>query len=233
MNIIKKIADKQIDDSVHQQLIRFGKGNYEGRFPLNLHKTKKVKIKSGFEFANDLVLLCAEFGACVVSGIVLSKENISDMMSAKNIQGHSETKKGGLFYLNNIDSQELKPEQLRELGKVSYFLLLDAKGEDFELKIPKKKLPKPGKNADKIDTKFCRLTVDEKHYQRIKDDFFWDFPDTKKIQIKHTVVVNEILMPEGEKDFAKIREQSKRKGKLIRKAVFDDKEQIKEYDFEA
>ena len=232
MNVIKKIADKKVDDMVHRQLIRYGKGKYEGRFSLILHKTKKVKVKSGFEFANDLVLLCSEFGNCTASGIVLSKIDISETMFSNSIQGHSETKKGGLFYLNTIEKQKLTKDQIQELGKVAYFLLLDLEGEEFKLKM-KKKLPKPGKNADKIDTRFCQLEVDLKHYQTIKDDFFWDFPDTKKIQIRHVVMVDEIIMPAGETDFAKIREESKRKGKLIRTATIDDKELVKEYSFEA
>jgi len=232
MNFVKKIINNQIDDSVHSQFIRFGKGEYKGRFPLSLWKSKKIKLKGGFEFANDFVKLCSEFGNCKGSGIVLSKKDISDMMVEKNIKGNSEKKKGGLYYQNTLDDQELTKEQLQELEKESYFSLLDLEGNDFKLKI-KKKLPKPGKNEDKIDDKFCQLEADEKYYLKIKEDFFWDAPETKKIQIKHTLVINSIIMPENEKDFAKIRELSKRKGKIIRKLNVDEKELIKEYNFEA
>lgn len=232
MNFMKKLVNKEIDDSVHSQFIRFGKGDYHGRFPLNMRKSKKIKIKTGFEFANDLILLCSEFGTCKTSGIVLSKKDISEIMLTKNIKGHSETKRGGLYYQNNIDEQELTKEQLQELSKESYFTLLDLEGDDFKLKI-KKKLPKPGKNEDKIDDKFCQLEADEKYYLKIKEDFFWDTPEAKKIQIKHTIIINSIIVPEGEKDFAKIRELSKRKGKIIRKIDSDGQELVKEYEFEA
>jgi len=232
MNFVKKVFDKKPDEEVHRQFIRFGKGEFDGRFPLSLWKAKKIKVKTGFEFANDLVILCTKLGDAKVSGIVLSKEDISSVMSQNNIEGNSETKKGGLYYQNNIPSQELKKEQLIELEKVAYVTLLDVEGEGFKLKM-KKKLPKPGKSADKIDDKFCQFEAEEKFYSLIKEDLFWDTPEAKKVAISHVVKVDQIIMPEGEKDYAKIRELAKRKGVLTRKISVDGKDSSKEVDFEA
>tara|TARA_Y100000310_G_scaffold335401_1_gene417373 strand:- start:1048 stop:1746 length:699 start_codon:yes stop_codon:yes gene_type:complete len=232
MNFVKKVFNGEIDESVHTQFTRFGKGDYKGRFPLSIWKTKKVKIRTSFEFANDLFSLCSKFGGGKVSGLVLSKKEISNVMKENNIQGNSEEKRSGLYYQNNIPEQELEKEQLIELGENAYFVLLDIEGEDFKLKT-KKKLPKPGKSEGKIDDKFCQLEADEKYYSKIKEDFFWDMPDSKKINVKHEVIINELILPKDEKDFAKIRELAKRKGKIIRKAVIDDKETEKEIDFEA
>ncbi len=230
MNFIKKIFNKEIDEKVHLQFIRFGRGEYKKRFLLNLWKTKKIKVKTSFEFANDLVRLCSEFGDCKASGIVLSKKNISEIMSENSIKGNPEIKKGGLYYQNNLDNQEIKKEQLIKLEKESYFTLLDLEGDGFQLKI-KKKLPKPGKSENKIDNKFCQLEADEKYYSKIKEDFFWDIPETKKAEIKHEIFVEKIIMPEGVKDFARIREESKRKGKIIRNVRIDGKEIMKETEF--
>ena len=229
MNFVKKIFEDQVDDKTHGQFIKFGKGDYKGRFPLSFWKTKKVKVKTCFVFASDLVLLCSEFGSCKVSGIVLSKKDISDIMSRNNIKGDSERKKG--IFQNNIDLQELNEEQLKELEKESHSTLLDLEGDGFNLKI-KKKIPRPGKGEGKIDSKFCQLEADEKYYSKIKEDLFWDMPEAKKINISHEIIINEIVMPEGEKDFAKIREMAKRKGKIIREADVDGKEIVKEKEFE-
>lgn len=231
MNFIKKVFEGEVEGDVHQQFIRFGKGEYKRRFLLSLWKTKKIKVKTSFEFANDLVRLCSEFGDCKVSGIVLSKEDISEIMSENNIKGNSETKKGGLYYQNNIDNQEIKKEQLIELEKKSYSTLLDLEGDGFKLKI-KKKLPKPGKSEAKIDDKFCQLEADEKFYSKIKEDFFWDLPETKKASINHSVFVERIIMPEGVKDYAEVREMAKRKGRITRNIVIDDKEMKSEREFE-
>lgn len=230
MNFIKKIFDGNIDEDVHLQFIRFGKGVYKKRFLLGLWRTKKIKVKTSFEFANDLALLCSGFGDCKVSGMVLSIKNISDIMSKNNIKGNSEAKKGGAYYQNNIPNQELKREQLIELEKESYSVLLDIEGDGFKLNV-KKKLPKPGKSEKKIDDKFCQLEADEKYYSRIKEDLFWDMPEVKKINISHEVIIDEIISPKEEKDYAKIRKMAKRKGKIIRKAIIDEKEIIKEKEF--
>jgi len=235
MNFIKKIVDGEIDEKVHHQFVRFGKGEYKRRFLLNLMKSKKIKIKTSFEFANDLVKLSSMFGNCKVSGIVLSKKDISDIMSQNNIQCNAESKKGGIYYQNNILDQELTGEKLIELEKEAYFTLLDVEGEDFKLKI-KKKLPKPGKSEDKIDDKFCQLEVDEKFYSMIKDDLFWDIPDVKKVSISHEVVVSEIIIPDelkSETDYAKVREMSRRKGKITRKININGQVSEKIIDLEA
>jgi len=232
MNFIKKVVEGKVDEGVHKQFTRFGKGEYGGRFLLSLWKTKNIKVKSSFEFANDLVALCSEFGNCKVSGIVISKKSLSNTLKEKNICGNVVVKKGGLYYENSIPNQELSGEQLKELESNSYFTLLDLEGEGFKLKI-KKKLPKPGKKEDKIDGKFCQLEIDEKFYSKIKEDLFWDVPDSKKIKIKHKIIVESIIIPEGEKDFSKIRELAKRKGKIIREAEINEQKIEKEYKFEA
>ena len=59
-SFIRKIFDKEIDDSVHGQFVRFGKGNYEKRAVMKLHKTSAIKVKGSFEYANDFVLLICE-----------------------------------------------------------------------------------------------------------------------------------------------------------------------------
>lgn len=232
MNFIKKIFDKEIDEAVHQQFIRFGKGDYRGRFPLSLWKTKKVKLRTSFEFINDIILFCAKIGNCNVSGEVISKNNLSEFMSENNIKGETKSKRGGMIHHAILPNQDLTEKQLTKLVEKSNFALLDIVGEGFTLK-SKKKIPKPGKNENKIDDKFCQLEMDEKYYSKIKDDFFWDMPEAKKIIIKHQVIVDKIVMPEGEKDFSKIRELAKRKGKIIRKAVIEEKEIEKEIEFEA
>lgn len=232
MNFIKKIFLGKGDESVHRQFVRFGKGEYRNRALLSLWKTKNIKIKSSFEFANDLVKLCSGLGNLNVSGIILTKEDISGMMSMNRIKGDAEKKRGGLYYQNNIIDQELNGEQMRKLEESSYFALLNMEAPGIKLKI-KPKLPKPGKGEDKIDDKFCQLEIDEKYYMTAKEDLFWDLPDCKKAAIAHTFVIRDIILPKGEKDYAKIRELAKRKGKIIRIANIDGKEVKKEAEFEA
>lgn len=221
MNFIKKIFDGEVDDSVHTQLIRFGKGDYKGRAPISIRKTKKIKLKGGYEFANEFVLFASEFDV-KFNGIIWSKNEISGLSGKK--------KSGKYFYeVDDLDSSRIK-----EIASEVYYFLLDGEGEEIKLKI-KKKLPKPGKSEKKIDDKFCQLEVDSKYFDKVKDEFFWDIGDCKKVKVVHEYQITDIIKPDGEdsEDFAKLREVAKRKGKLIRTIDCDDKEIKKEVDFEA
>jgi hypothetical protein len=231
---IKKIFESRIDDSVHKQFVRFGKGTYPGRAVIKITKQpEKIKIGTNFEMANDVVEFIAEISGGKISGIVLSKKDISGIMRQNNIKGTSETKSGGLYYKNNIDEQEISSEALKELATNSYAPLLDIEAPGISLK-SKKKLPKPGKSADsKVDDKFCLLELDKKLWPQVQKEFCFDLGDFKKALAVHTYVITDIILPKGEKDFAKIREMAKRKGKVLRKITIDGKESIKEKDFEA
>jgi hypothetical protein len=145
--------EKEYDDSVHNQLIRFGKGNYRGRAPIRIMKTKLIKLKGGFEYANDFVLIASEIGA-TFKGIIWSKEPI---------EGLNGTKKAGKYV---YEVSDFSSEEVKRISNEAYYLLLDGEGDEVKLKI-KKKLPKPGKNEDKIDDKFCQLELDLKYFDRI------------------------------------------------------------------
>ncbi len=230
---IKNIFMKEGDERIHAQFVRFGKGEYKGRALLSLMKTSKIKIKSSFEFANDFVILASGLaGKLKISGVILSKDNISNLLSKNNIKGNSETKKGGLFYENNINEQEVEGEVLAEIVGSSYYSLLDIEGEGINLKI-KKKLPKPGKGENKADDKFCSLEADLKFWSIIKDYFFWDVDDCNKCKIEHSYEISEIIIPKEEKDPEKMRLNAKRKGKIKRKIIVGkEAEQIKEAELE-
>ena len=74
---LKKILTDRSDDEDHKYLIRFGKGNYERRFLTGYSKSgDKVKIKTSFEFANDLVKFVRESKEVLFSGKILTKEKI-------------------------------------------------------------------------------------------------------------------------------------------------------------
>lgn len=211
-SFIKKIISGKTDDDSHRYVIRFGKGEYERRFLLSLAKGAKIKMKTSFEFANDLVKFVDENKKVKFSGRILSKEKIS------GIDGR---KKAGVFVYEVEESSLEKFEN-------AYYYLLDVNDSEIVLKI-KKSLPKPGKDAEKIDDGFCSLTLEPKYWNALKNAFFWDLPECKKAIIEHKLIINEIVLPKDEKDPAKIREKALRKGKIVRKMEIDGKESSKEY----
>ncbi|MFH1311258.1 MAG: hypothetical protein ABIH65_02525 [Nanoarchaeota archaeon] len=221
MNFIKEIFQSKSSWAVHKQFIRFGKGEYNKKALLSLWKTKNVKIKSSFEFTNDLVLFIAGLNNAIFNGIILSKEEIKELSGIK--------KEGKWVYnVSNFTSNQIK-----KIADGVYYFLLNADGSGIKLRI-KSKLPKPGKSENKVDNKFCQLELDEKYYRDAKEDFFWDLPEFKKATVEHKFIINEIIQPKtNETDYAKIRELAKRKGKIIRVVDVDGKEIRKEIEFEA
>ncbi len=222
---IKKIFDNTIDESVHKQFVRFGKGTYPGRAVTKITKQPdKIKIGTSFEMVNDVIEFCSQLSQNLnCSGIILSKEKL-DLPNEK--------KKTNLFEYNI--SQNLTSDQIKNILEKCYSCLLDITSQGISLK-SKKKLPKPGKAGDsKIDDKFCQLELDKKYWPQVKNEFCFDIQNEfKKALVVHTYFITNILIPKGEKDFEKLRLIAKRKGKIQRKITIDKQETIKEKDFEA
>ncbi len=213
---LRNIVENKSNEESHRYFVRFGKGQYDRRFLMSFNKSEKIKVKTSFEFANDLVNFVNGLGNKKFSGKVFTKEKMAGMEGKK---------KGSVFLYEISDSG------IDNFDKV-YFYLLDCEDKELTLKI-KKSLPKPGKDAQKIDDGFCTLVIDAKYWQDLKSYFFWDVPDCKKAVITHTLKINDIIFPKGEKDPVKIRELAKRKGFIIKKMNLDGKETEKEYPIEA
>ncbi len=217
---IKKVWNGKGDEA-HQYFVRFSRGTFENRALMGLQKTTKIKLKGSFEWANDFSKVAAELGEVSFSGTIFSKVELPELT-----QFLSKKKEVKQYDVENLSSETVKQIQDR-----AYVMLLNAESENIKLKT-KKKLPKPGKSGEgKVDDKFCQLEVDLKYWNQIKEGFM--LPECKKCKIKHNIIVDEIILPEGEKDPAKIRELAKRKGKIIRKMEVDKQETQEEKGFVA
>ncbi len=193
---------------------------------MNVRRQKdKVKITSTFEYAMDFVeFILSLVDSMNISGIIFSK---------KEIPGLEGKKKSGLF--NYEINKEIKKEELKKIVDCCYFSLLDCKINGIELKT-KKKLPKPGKGSDaKVNDKFCIMNLDIKYFEKFNKEFLFDISsEFKKVRIEHTYEIKEIVIPSELKksdDFAKMREEAKRKGIITRKIIINEKETVNKKDF--
>lgn len=220
MNFIKKIVDDKVDDSVHLQFQKFSRGEFRDRALIEAKNSNgKYTIKTSAEFANELVRIMAEKLAedkAQVTGAIVSTSDLTgeiDFTDKKQFQGVKR-------YL--IDKEMGGDEIIDLLDKFpKTFFALSFKVGDDVLKIKPKapKSGKPGKEKEggpKAD--FCSLKTTDKN---IGEDFVFEKPEFKQAKINHTFFIENIVMPEGEKDFAKIREMAKRKGRIVRKAEVD------------
>ncbi|MCK4553217.1 hypothetical protein KAT80_03365 [Candidatus Pacearchaeota archaeon] len=221
MNFIKKIFDGDIDESVHLQFQKFSKGEFQNRALIEAKKTGKgYSIKTSAEFVNGLVRIMAKkLGeeSARVTGAIVSTQDLTGELEFKDKKQFQGVKR----YL--IDKEMSGKEIINLLEKFpkNFFALSFEVGKN-KLKI-KPKAPKSGKAGKEKDggpkADFCRLKTSDKN---IAENFVFEKPDFKEAKINHVFFVEEIIMPEGETDFAKIREMAKRRGKIFRKAIIDE-----------
>jgi hypothetical protein len=237
-NFIKKIFEGQeMDNLVHSQFTKFSKGEFPDRAMIRAKNSKgKYTIATTAEYSKDIIITLAEKlgnSKTIVNGAIIS---------ALDLEGfeYDERKMAMGVRKYMIYDKEMTGEEILKICnsiEKAFFGLSFSVGET-ELKIAPKS-PKSAKGASssknpdkkaKID--FIKIKTTDKD---LVDNLIFEdeFKDFKKIEIKHDIQVMDIVIPEGEKDFAKIRELAKRKGKIIRKVEMDSKETVKEVGFEA
>ena len=231
---IKKIFEDKIDNLVHLQFQKFSKGIFKSRALIKASNSKgKYNIYTTYEYAHEFVRAVAEKlgnNKTKVTGGIITTLDLTGKLNFKDKKQFMGVKQ----YI--IEDDMTGKEILNLLDKFPFaFMALSFKTNDTELKI-KPKAPKSAKPGTKGDAKpnpdFCKLITTDKNL--VKDILFdIDIDKFKKAEIGHEFVIKDLVLPKGEKDFAKIRELAQRKGTIIRRIVLDEKETVKEKDFAA
>jgi hypothetical protein len=231
MNFIKKVFDGDIDESVHLQFQKFSKGEFRNRAIIEAKKSRgKYTIKTSAEFANDLVRIVAkQLGSksTKITGAIVSTSNLKDRLDYKEIKQFQGVKK---YLIEKDMSGDEIISLLEEFPKTFFALTFESENSKLKIKPKAPKSGKPGKGDEIPKAEFCTLKTSS---AEIGNSFVFEKSDFQKAQIVHTFFVNKIILPDGEEDFAKMRENAKRCGKIVRKAIIDEKEFVKEFGFEA
>ena len=234
MNFIKKIADKNFDGQVHSQFQKFSKGTFPNRAVIEAKNSKgKYTIKTSAEFANELVRMCAEkLGSekAKVTGAIVSTSDLKQELEFKEIKQFQGVKR---YMIDSEMTGDSLIELLDKFPKTFFALTFSVPKDDTILKIkpkaPKSSKPKKKDDADQMPKPdFCMLKTTDK---KLGDEFIFENTGFKKAQVVHEFVIEGIEVPEelkGSEDFAKVREESLRVGKIIRKAVIDEVESTRE-----
>ena len=234
MNFIKKIFDEKIDNLVHSQFQKFSKGEFKNRALIEVKKSKKgYTIKTSAEFANDLVRVMAEKlddRKTKVTGAIVSTSDLKEEIEYKDIKQFQGVKR----YLIDFEMSGKEIINLLNRFPKTFFALSLIVGEDI-LKIKPKapKSGKPGKEGEKPKVDFCSLKTNN---LKIVKSFVWEKENFTKAFINHYFIINSIEIPDelkSSEDFARMREESKRVGKVIRVADFDGEEIRSEKKFSA
>ncbi len=232
MNFIKKIFDGNVDERVHLQFQKFSKGKFRNRALIEVKKTGKgYSIKTSAEFANGLVRTVAEkLGkeSSRVTGAIVSTQDLAGELEFKEKKQFQGVKR----YLIDKEMTGIEIIDLLDKFPKNFFALTFEVG-DIKLKT-KPKAPKAGKPRKEKDgvpkADFCNLKTSDKN---IASSFVFECGDFKDARINHVFFIEELILPEGEEDFAKMREMAKRKGRVVRTSVIDGVEMKKEKEFVA
>jgi len=236
-NIIKKVFEGVFDEEVHSEFLKFGRGEYPDKYLIECKKqTNKWSIKTSAEFANFLVRrgLNQASDKVKAKGIIVSTMNLEEDCSFE-----FELKKAMGIKKIVIDSEIEKVKILGLMEKYprAFFALSFSTGDcDLKIKAKAPKSSKPGnKSKDDAGPKadFCSLKTS--NIEIIKDLLFGINHESKEVKVNHTIIVENLIYP---KDMSKmkpeeVRENSKRKGKVVRQITVDGREEIREAEFEA
>jgi hypothetical protein len=230
--VIKKIFSGINDEEVHDAFLKFGRGEYQSKYLLEIKKQKdKYSIKTSAEFVNPIVKKCLEGqGKISVSGVIVSTIDLSKEISfpvgkVSNFQGIRK------IPINlEINAKEIL-DLMNKYPRV--FFALSFKTDSLELKVKPKapKSGKPGKDDEEVKADFCSLKTSD---ESLVKELAFDVSNFKELTATHTLKINEIIYPKDSSlSPVEIREKSKRKGVVVRKLSIDGKEVVSEAKFEA
>ena len=183
-----------------------------------------VQIKAGFEYLDvmfDLMAQCVNENV-LLNGVIVTKNKIINELNEFGIEPKKVT--GKKYTIQETMSKEKFKEFVNKFN--SYFLLLNVKSGKYSISV-KKSIPKPGKLVEK----FVTAKFDLKDLDLIKKEFLFDIKvdNFKDISIKHTYLIDEIIIPDEFKNNPEeARLNAKRKGRIIRKIDIDGKTEEKE-----
>jgi len=233
MNFIKKLFNNEVDESVHRQFSRFSKGTYNDRALIEINNSKKVKIKTSFEFANDFVSFMAgktNEKVKVKGAIICTRDISSDLgVEVKNVKQFMGIRT--IEIDNDLEGNKIL-EMINKYPDALFLISFDNNYGSLKIKPKSPKSAKPGKGGEEAKADFCSLTTEDK---KIIKEFAFDVDkDFKKLKINHTFVIESLEVPEEYKnDFSKARYCARRKGKIIRVLNIDGEKKVREINFEA
>lgn len=241
MNFIKKVQDKNFDESVHLQFQKFSKGEFRNRALIEAKNSNgNYTIKTSAEFANGLVKELAEklgSNRTKVTGGIITTINLKEIPKYHNLFTQVKVKnfQGVKNYQIDLELSGKEIVEMIDASPKAFFALSFSAGENV-LKI-KPKAPKSGKpggkgeEAPKVD--FCVLKTRDK---KLVESFIFENSEFKSARIAHDFLIDRIEVPEELKkseDFALIREKSRRIGRILRRAEIDGQKSEKELELRA
>ncbi|MFA5019492.1 MAG: hypothetical protein WC533_00145 [Candidatus Pacearchaeota archaeon] len=237
-SFIKKIFEGKNDEFVHRQFQKFSRGEFKGKASVNAKKSSGgFSISTTYEYANELVRSMAEkLGdkTANVKGVIVSTRNLKEMPEFQKTLAHANVKQFMGVKQFQIEETMTGRQIINILNLLpTSFIAFSFSADDSELKI-KQKSPKSAKPSTKSEESpvcdFCKLKTNDLFLVKT---IIFDVDDFKSVEISHNFIINALEIPKNEKDPIKMRENTIRKGKIIRRLKVNGIEKIREIAFEA
>lgn len=218
---IKKLIEGEEVAELQTEFVKFSRGEFRDKYLISFKKQKdKWAIKTSAEFANYLVRSClnnSKKDSFNISGVIVSTLDIKGSMGGYLFDPKEEVKK--FMGIKQIKvNKEIKKDKIIEImdkfPKAFFALTFSTESSELKIKPKAPKSAKPSTSKDKEATPdFCTIKTTE---ENIAKDLLFDCINEKEANIKHIIRIEEIIYPKDEKDPVKMRENSKRRGELIR-----------------
>lgn len=228
---IQKLCSGKTDELSHLQFEKYSRGTFKNKAIVQGKNSKGTySFATTSEYASEFVRACAEeLGdqRTKVEGVIISTKSLPENIKYGDISQFMGVKKYSI-------SGEMSGEEIVSICDAvpRAFIALSFSTGKSELKVKPKapKSAKPGTDSDDVKVDFCKLKTTNHEFAK---KLFFDLHEFKKAEARHEFNILDIEVPKDEKDPVKMREKAIRKGKIVRKTIVDEKENIKEYPFVA
>ncbi|MFC2154363.1 hypothetical protein ACFLRC_02635 [Candidatus Altiarchaeota archaeon] len=155
MHFIRQITEGKVEEWVHYNFIRYGRGSFHGP-AINLQKSgTSIKANSTVDYANFLGELVASAGGSYnLNGKIVVRRDVNEFLSSLNLTSGKPKKKGSILTMDvkgTLDENQVKEFYQNLCDALVLVDLMPVEGKPYKLKC-KKKPPKPGSG---LDHKFC------------------------------------------------------------------------------
>jgi hypothetical protein len=248
------LAMGKTDDAVHQKLVKYSKGDFDGPVIELNAKGKTLTLNGSPEYEDAIGYIMTSLAPpqleLNVTGTITSAKDQSEWLKNAGLDLVMKKAKGKARYEAKTGEKTLAAQKLRDLysklmGESNLLLTIKpvAGGKEWSMST-KKSYPRPTMKGDLKgpDTDFCKAVIPltDEAVRGVLSELVPDFKNEvhgpfKQLRVANYYRIIDVVLPDNKDrlDFTEVRIRAKRKGVLTRKVTADGTELTKQVEFSA